>query len=152
MTFWPPWSVTVTSQPFRLSTNFMTLIPSLTITELGVVSMEHLQLVWHASSERLPFQIPGSVHSFWDLFIMFQNFSPWIPLDTFSTVLCIAKVKNFSYGKEEARLDGTCAQLRSKKNSLNKRHKSQRTCCNYGKFNEGTVFCTEDSYFTFYLG
>ena len=48
-----PWPVTVTSQLIRLSTNFMTLIPSLSFTELWVVYMEHLQRVWHASRERL---------------------------------------------------------------------------------------------------
>ena len=40
-----PWPVIVTSQPIRLSTNFMTLIPSLTFTELRVISMEDLQRV-----------------------------------------------------------------------------------------------------------
>ena len=54
-----PWP-TVTSQPIRLPTNFMTLIPSLTFTELWVVSMEHLQRVWLASRERLPLRTPGS--------------------------------------------------------------------------------------------
>ena len=50
-----PWP-TVTSQQIRLSTNFMTLIPSLTFTGLWVVSMEHLQQVWHgANRERLLF-------------------------------------------------------------------------------------------------
>ena len=58
-----PWP-TVTSQPIRLSTNFMTFIPSLTLTELWVVSMEHLQRVWLASRERLPFRTPGSVPLF----------------------------------------------------------------------------------------
>ena len=50
----------------RLSTNFMTFIhvPSLTFTELWVVSMEHLQRVWLASRERLPFRTPGSVPLF----------------------------------------------------------------------------------------
>ena len=55
-----PWP-TVTSLPIRLSTNFMTFIPSLTFTELWVVSMEHMQRVWLASRERLPFRTPGSV-------------------------------------------------------------------------------------------
>ena len=64
-----PWP-TVTSQPIRLSTNFMTLIPTLTFTELRVVSMEHLQQVWHASRERLPLRTPGSapfegLHMLW---------------------------------------------------------------------------------------
>ena len=54
-----PWP-TVTSQPIRLSTNIVNLIPSLTFTELWVVSMDHLQRVWHNSRERLPFRTPGS--------------------------------------------------------------------------------------------
>ena len=58
-----PWP-TVTSPPIRLSTNFMTFIPSLIFTELWVVSMEHLQRVWLASRERLPFRTPGSVPHF----------------------------------------------------------------------------------------
>ena len=52
------------SLPIRRSTNFMTFIPSLTFTELWVVSMEHLQRVWLASRERLPFRTPGSVPHF----------------------------------------------------------------------------------------
>ena len=56
-----PWP-TVTSLPIRLSTNFMTFIPSLTFTELWVVSMEHLQRVWLASRERLPLRTPGHPH------------------------------------------------------------------------------------------
>ena len=55
-----PWP-TVTSQTIRLSKNVITFIPSLT---LWVVSMEHLQRVWHASRERLPFRTPGSVPLF----------------------------------------------------------------------------------------
>ena len=66
----------MTSLPIRLSTKLMTFIPSLTFTELWVVSMEHLQWVWLASRERLPFRTPGSVPHFgtcycsncWDLF------------------------------------------------------------------------------------
>ena len=58
-----PWP-TVTSLPIRLSTNSMTFIPSLTFTELWVVSIEHLQRVWLASRERLPFRTPGSVPHF----------------------------------------------------------------------------------------
>ena len=57
---WP----TVTSQPIRLSTNVMTFIPNLTFTELWVVSMDHLQQVWHTSRERLPFWTPDSVPFF----------------------------------------------------------------------------------------
>ena len=57
---------TMTSQSITLFTNSMTLIPSLTFTELRVASMEDLQWVWHASRERLPFRTPGSV-PFWGL-------------------------------------------------------------------------------------
>ena len=45
---WPV-SVTVTSQPIRLSTIFMNLLSILTFIELLVVSMTHLQRVWHVS-------------------------------------------------------------------------------------------------------
>ena len=91
-----PWP-TVTSLPIRLSTNFMTFIPSLTFTELWVVSMEHLQRVWLASRERLPFRTPGSVPHFgtckcsncWDqiprtchVFTrLFTSNTPWYFLD-----------------------------------------------------------------------
>ena len=53
------------SQPIRLSTDFMTLIPSLTFTELWVVSMDHLQRLWHASRESLPFR-----PQFWNLLVL----------------------------------------------------------------------------------
>ena len=43
---------------------FISLISGLTFTELPVVSMEHLQRVWLASRERLPFRTPGSVPLF----------------------------------------------------------------------------------------
>ena len=49
----------------------MTFIPSLTFTELWVVSMEHLQRVWLASSERLPFLTPGFVPLFGTCFFQF---------------------------------------------------------------------------------
>ena len=42
----------------------MTLIPSLTFTELREVSMEHSQRVWLARKECLPFRTPGSVPFF----------------------------------------------------------------------------------------
>ena len=45
-------------------TAVMTLIPSLTFTQLQVVSREHLQWVWHASRDRLPFRTPGSIPLF----------------------------------------------------------------------------------------
>ena len=52
MTFWPLTSC---------SDFIMTLIPRLTFTELRVMPMEHLQRMWHAIRERLPFWTPGSV-------------------------------------------------------------------------------------------
>ena len=64
MTFWPLTSYSATPT-IRLSINFMTFIPSLTLTELRVVSIERLQRVWHDSRERLPFRTPGSVPLFW---------------------------------------------------------------------------------------
>ena len=72
---------TVTFQPIRMFTNFMTLIPSLTITELRVVYIWHLQRVLDASRERLPFQTPGSV-PFWGLtyvLIVETNFTQNLP-------------------------------------------------------------------------
>ena len=39
----------------------MSLIPILTLTELRLVSMEHLQRVWHAGRERISFRIHSSV-------------------------------------------------------------------------------------------
>ena len=64
-----PWP-TMTSKPIRLSTNCMTFIPILTFTELWVVSMEHLQRVWLASRECLPFRTPGFRHPLWDLLVL----------------------------------------------------------------------------------
>ena len=61
--------------------------------------MEHLQWVWHASRERLPLRTPGSVFffgiayarivetSFPELAVSVLDFSPWIPLGTFSILL-----------------------------------------------------------------
>ena len=59
-----PRPVEVTSQPIILSTDFMTLIPDLTLTELRVVTIEHFQRVWIANREGLPFRTPGSVPLF----------------------------------------------------------------------------------------
>ena len=63
MKFWP---LPNSDFPTRLSTNFMTLIPALTFTELyDSFPWSILQRVWHASRERLPFRTPGSVPIFW---------------------------------------------------------------------------------------
>ena len=43
-------------------------------TELGVVSMQHLQRVWHFNRESLPFPTPGSI-AFCDL-LMLQLLKP----------------------------------------------------------------------------
>ena len=85
--------------PNRLSTNFMTLIQSLTFTELWVVFLEHLQRMWHASRERLPFRATGSVPHLGTCLcsncldqihrtcLSLLDFSPWIPLYAFSILL-----------------------------------------------------------------
>ena len=61
--------------------------------------MEHLQRVWLASRERLPFRTPGSVPilglanapivetKFLELAMSLLDFSPRIPLGTFSILL-----------------------------------------------------------------
>ena len=91
----------VTSQPIRLSNNFITLKPDLTFTELRVVSTKHFQWVWLASRERLPFRTPGSSPflglicgsivetRFLDFAVSLLDFSPWIPLGTLSILLCL---------------------------------------------------------------
>ena len=69
-----------------------------------VVSMTHLQRVWHDSRERLPFRKPGSVPlfelacapivetKFLELAMSLLDFLPWIPLGTFTISLlsCVA--------------------------------------------------------------
>ena len=90
------WSLPPTNVKW-LSTNFKTLIPSLTFTEIWVVSMDHLQRQWYAIRERLPFRMPGSVPHFgtclcsncWDqiprtshIFTrLFTSNTPWYFLD-----------------------------------------------------------------------
>ena len=63
--------------------------------------MEHLQRVWLASRERLPFRTPGPSHNlglanapivetkFLELAMFLLDFSPRIPLGTFSILLNI---------------------------------------------------------------
>ena len=59
MTFWSLTnSVFPTNQTFH---QFYDLDTELDLHRLWVVSMEHLQRVWHASRERLPLRTPGSV-------------------------------------------------------------------------------------------
>ena len=60
---------TATSQPIRIYTNFMTLIPTLTFTELWVVSMDHLQRVWYAIRETLTL-LDTWFPLFWDLLVL----------------------------------------------------------------------------------
>ena len=59
MTFW-----SLTNSDFPTNQTFHQyhdLHTELDLHRLWVVSMEHLQRVWHASRERLPFRTPGSV-------------------------------------------------------------------------------------------
>ena len=82
-----------TNQTFH---QFHDLYTELDLHRLWVVSIEHLQRVWHASRERLPFRTPGSVphcgtclcsncwdHILWTCHSLL-DFSPRIPLGTFS--------------------------------------------------------------------
>ena len=97
----------VTSQLTRLLTNIMTLIPSLTFTELRVLSMEHLQRVWHANRKLLPFRTPGFV-PFWDLLMLqllrpvfpntdFPDFSLWISLEFRRFCLVLGSLMKIQY-------------------------------------------------------
>ena len=76
MTFWP---LTSYSDFPTDKTNFITLIPDLTFTELRVVSIEHLQRKWLASRERLPFRTLGSAPSPFGNLLMLQLLSPVLP-------------------------------------------------------------------------
>ena len=74
MTWTEAWPVAVTSQPIKLYTSCMTLIPYL-IPPNNEVSMEHLRWVWQASRKRLPLQNLASplsgayiLSSCWDKF------------------------------------------------------------------------------------
>ena len=91
--------ITGANQTFH---QFHDLDTELDLHRLWVVSMEHLQRVWHASRERLPFRTPGSVPilglanapivetKFLELAMSLLDFSPRIPLGTFSILLtCI---------------------------------------------------------------
>ena len=93
-----PWP-TVTSLPIRLSTNFMTFIPSLTFTELWVVSMEHLQRVWLASRERLPLRTPGSVPLFGGLAFALIVETSFLTLHRFNdrTELDLYRIERFPW-------------------------------------------------------
>ena len=77
----------------------MTFLPSLTFTELWVVSMEHLQRVWHAIREVLPLRTPGFVrllgglHMFWLLRLVFRiytDFMTLIPNLTYTTLRLVS--------------------------------------------------------------
>ena len=62
MTFW---SLTNSDFPTNQTFHqFHDLDTELDLHRLWVVSMEHLQRVWYASRERLPFRTPGSVPHF----------------------------------------------------------------------------------------
>ena len=97
MTFW-----SLTNSDFPTNQTFHQFHDrdtELDLHRLWVVSMEHLQRVWHASRERLPFRTPGSVPilglanapivetKFLELAMSLLDFSPRIPLGTFSILL-----------------------------------------------------------------
>ena len=84
---------------------FYKLYTELDLHRLWVVSMEHLQRVWHASRERLPFRTPGSVphcgtclcYNCWDqiprtchVFTrLFTSNTPWYFLDFAFKLYCV---------------------------------------------------------------
>ena len=72
----------VTSQPIRLSTNFMTLIPSLSFTELWVVFMKNFAT--GVACQQGTLTIPGSVPLFWDLLVL-QCLKPYSSPCLYST-------------------------------------------------------------------
>ena len=71
--------------------------------------MEHLQRVWHASRERLPFRTPGPVPilglanapivetKFLEFVMSLLDFSSRIPHGTFSILLSKCRVINYEY-------------------------------------------------------
>ena len=65
------WSLTNSDFPTNRSFHrFHDLDAELDLHRLWAVSVEHLQRVWHASRERLPFRTPGSVPPLWDLLVL----------------------------------------------------------------------------------
>ena len=98
MTFW---SLTNSDFPTnQIFHQFHYLYTELDLHRLWVVSMEHLQRVWHASRERLPFRTPGSVVPHCGTCLrsncldqiprtchVLLDFSTRIPLGTFSILL-----------------------------------------------------------------
>ena len=101
------------------------MISSLTFSELWVVSMEHLQLVWHASRERLPFRTPGSIPLFgtyvcsncWDqiprtcVYSTFNLDYPWNFLD-FAHFILIDYIYFVSYRRQKRSTEG-CSKFKS---------------------------------------
>ena len=99
MTFWPLISYYQNSQSIRLSTNFMTLIPSLTFRIMSgfhgafatSVACQQGTLTLPNTWFRPPFLrlacAPIVETSFPKLAVSFLDFSPWIPLCNFSILL-----------------------------------------------------------------
>ena len=97
-----PWPVIVTLQPIIIFTNFTTLMPSLTFTELRMVSMA--LLTWFASMERLPFRTTGYLPPFSDL-LMLQLLRL-----VFSSLPCLILTFEIQYPDFVWIADGTCAE------------------------------------------
>ena len=97
-----PWP-TVTSQPIRLSTNFMTLIPSLTFTDYEWFPWSICNGCGmpvgnaYSSGHLVPSPILGLANApivetkFLELAMSLIDFSPRIPLGTFSIFLLVIK-------------------------------------------------------------
>ena len=101
-----PWP-TVTWKPIRLSTNLINFIPSLTFTELWVVSVEHLHRCGMPAGNAYPsgHQVPSPFLElacapivetrFLELAMSLLDFSHWIPLGSFSILLQRTCITNF---------------------------------------------------------
>ena len=119
-----PWTVIVTPQPIRLSTNFMTLIPCFAFTELRVVSICNGCGMPAGNAYPSGHLVPSP---FWDLRMLqlmktsfpelavsFPNFPPWISLGIFSILLAkratVSKASTLIYCGERKRSDSVLWQ------------------------------------------
>ena len=126
------WSLTNSDFPTnQIFHQFHDLHTELALHRLWVVSMEHLQRVWHASRERLPFWTPGCLCSnCWDkiprtchVFTrLFTSNTPWYLLD-FASALTVKHGTHTSYDKRITAID--LQSQRSRSHGRNKSHSYQ---------------------------
>ena len=128
-----PWP-TVTSQPIRLSTNFMTLIPSLTLTDYEWFPWSICNGCGmpagnaYPSGHLVPSPTLGLANApivatiFLELAMSLLDFSPRIPLGTFSILLATAPLTCSERGGSE----NICLQRDSNPHHASPRQESQR--------------------------